>query len=82
MGPGSPSLRLHSLDGWRGVKPGISYGQTDDLGINVAEDPVHVHDFKQRCFIYWGLTTNALLSGSKADVSVSPTYMEKSSRNC
>ena len=29
-----------------GVKPGISYGQTDDLGINVAEDPVHVHDFQ------------------------------------
>ena len=65
-----------------GVKPGISYGQTDDLGINVAEDPVHVHDFQQRCFIYWELTTNALLSDSKADVSVSPTYMEKSSRNC
>ncbi len=29
-----------------GVKPGISYGQTDDLGINVAENPVHVHDFQ------------------------------------
>ena len=29
-----------------GVKPGISYGETDDLGINVAEKPVHVHDFQ------------------------------------
>jgi len=29
-----------------GVKPGISHGATDDLGINVAEDPVHVHDFQ------------------------------------
>ncbi|MDA8697093.1 DUF1501 domain-containing protein [Rhodopirellula sp.] len=29
-----------------GVKPGISYGKTDDLGINVAENPVHVHDFQ------------------------------------
>lgn len=29
-----------------GVKPGISYGMTDDLGINVAENPVHVHDFQ------------------------------------
>tara|TARA_R110002049_G_scaffold47902_2_gene138490 strand:+ start:26789 stop:28255 length:1467 start_codon:yes stop_codon:yes gene_type:complete len=29
-----------------GVKPGISYGQTDDLGINVTENPVHVHDFQ------------------------------------
>jgi hypothetical protein len=29
-----------------GVKPGVSYGATDDLGINVTEDPVHVHDFQ------------------------------------
>ncbi len=29
-----------------GVKPGISYGSSDDLGINVAENPVHVHDFQ------------------------------------
>jgi len=29
-----------------GVKPGISYGATDDLGFNVVEDPVHVHDFQ------------------------------------
>ena len=27
-----------------GVKPGITWGATDDLGYNVAEDPVHVHD--------------------------------------
>ncbi|MDC0935646.1 DUF1501 domain-containing protein [Pirellulales bacterium] len=29
-----------------GVKPGISYGETDDLAMNVAVDPVHVHDFQ------------------------------------
>ena len=29
-----------------GVKPGISYGETDDLGMNVVKDPVHVHDFQ------------------------------------
>lgn len=29
-----------------GVKPGVSYGETDDLGINVVKDPVHVHDFQ------------------------------------
>ena len=28
-----------------GVKPGISYGQTDDFSYNVVENPVHVHDF-------------------------------------
>jgi len=27
-----------------GTKPGTTYGQTDDLGFNVAADPVHVHD--------------------------------------
>jgi uncharacterized protein (DUF1501 family) len=27
-----------------GIKPGISVGKTDELGFNVVEDPVHVHD--------------------------------------
>src|SRR6266704_2579050 len=27
-----------------GVKPGISYGQTDEFCYNVVENPVHVHD--------------------------------------
>jgi len=29
-----------------GVKPGIRYGKTDDHAFNVAENPVHVHDFQ------------------------------------
>jgi uncharacterized protein DUF1501 len=29
-----------------GIKPGISYGETDDYAYNVARDPVHVHDFQ------------------------------------
>ena len=29
-----------------GARPGVTYGQTDDLGINVVENPVHVHDFQ------------------------------------
>ena len=28
-----------------GVKPGISYGKTDEFGYNVVENGVHVHDF-------------------------------------
>jgi len=28
-----------------GVKPGMSYGATDDFCYNIAENPVHVHDF-------------------------------------
>ena len=27
-----------------GVKPGITYGETDDFSYNVVKDPVHVHD--------------------------------------
>lgn len=27
-----------------GIKPGLVYGETDELGFNVARDPVHVHD--------------------------------------
>ena len=29
-----------------GVKPGTSYGKTDEYGYNVVEDMVHVHDFQ------------------------------------
>ncbi len=28
-----------------GTKGGMSYGQTDELGYHIAENPVHVHDF-------------------------------------
>jgi hypothetical protein len=29
-----------------GVKRGLSYGETDDLAMNVVKDPVHVHDLQ------------------------------------
>ena len=35
------------FSGWMagaGVKPGITYGATDEFGYNVVENPVHVHD--------------------------------------
>ena len=28
-----------------GIKRGTPIGQTDDFGYNIADDPVHVHDF-------------------------------------
>ncbi len=28
-----------------GLKSGFTYGKTDDFGYNIAENPVHVHDF-------------------------------------
>lgn len=29
-----------------GIKPGITYGASDEFGFNPAQDPVHVHDFQ------------------------------------
>ena len=28
-----------------GIKPGLVYGKTDELGYGIVEDPMHVHDF-------------------------------------
>lgn len=29
-----------------GIKPGMSYGETDEVGYNIVKNPVHVHDFQ------------------------------------
>ncbi len=29
-----------------GIRPGMTYGASDDFGFEVAQDPVHVHDFQ------------------------------------
>ena len=39
----------HAFSIWMaggGIKPGITYGSTDELGYLVAENPVHVHDLQ------------------------------------
>ena len=38
-----------------GVKPGMVYGESDECGINVANDPVHVHDFHATILHLMGL---------------------------
>lgn len=38
-----------------GVKPGISYGESDDYGIDVGKSPVHVHDFHATILHLMGL---------------------------
>ncbi len=38
-----------------GVKPGITYGETDEYGINVVKDQVHVHDFHATILHLMGL---------------------------
>ena len=38
-----------------GIRPGISYGETDDLAMNVIKDPVHVHDLQATLLHQLGL---------------------------
>lgn len=38
-----------------GVKGGITYGESDEYGIHVAKDPVHVHDFHATILHLMGL---------------------------
>jgi hypothetical protein len=38
-----------------GVKPGTVYGESDEYGINVGKDPVHVHDFHATILHLMGL---------------------------
>ncbi len=44
-GRGHHSACFSSWMAGAGVKPGISYGTTDEIGATVAENRVHVHDF-------------------------------------
>lgn len=38
-----------------GIKPGISYGETDDFSYNIVKDPVHVHDLQATLLHQLGL---------------------------
>lgn len=38
-----------------GVKPGISIGQTDEIGYYITEDQVHVHDLQATILYLLGL---------------------------
>jgi Protein of unknown function (DUF1501) len=38
-----------------GMKPGFTYGKTDDLGFNVVENPVHIHDLQATILNQLGL---------------------------
>jgi hypothetical protein len=47
-----------AFSGWLaggGVKRGLAYGSTDEYGIHVAENPVHVHDFHATILHLMGL---------------------------
>jgi len=38
-----------------GIKPGITYGETDDWCYNIVKDPVHIHDFNATVLRCMGL---------------------------
>lgn len=44
-----------------GIKPGIVYGETDELGYNIIKDPVHVHDLQATVLNQMGLDHKKLI---------------------
>ena len=44
-----------------GVKPGMSYGATDDYSYNIIKNPVHVHDFQATLLHIMGLNHENLV---------------------
>ena len=56
-----PTGRDHHVDSFTvwmaggGVKPGVTYGETDELGLSVSKDPVHVHDLQATILHLLGL---------------------------
>jgi hypothetical protein len=44
-----------------GVKPGISYGETDEFGYNIVKNPVHVHDFHATVLHLMGMDHEKLI---------------------
>ncbi len=59
--PRETTGRDHHIDAYTlwmaggGVKPGISIGETDEIGYNAIEDPIHVHDFQATVLHLLGL---------------------------
>ncbi len=43
-----------------GVKPGISFGETDDFSYNIAKDPVHIRDLHATILHLFGIDHNKL----------------------
>lgn len=62
----TPTGRDHHVDAFTmwlaggGIKPGITYGATDDLGLTVTENPVHVHDLQATILHLLGIDHEAL----------------------
>lgn len=44
-----------------GIKPGMVYGETDEFGYNITENPVHVHDFQATIMHLLGINHEQLV---------------------
>lgn len=44
-----------------GVKPGITYGETDEFSYNIVKDPVHIHDFQATILNLMGIDHEKLI---------------------
>jgi hypothetical protein len=44
-----------------GIKPGITYGETDEFGYNIIKDPVHINDFHATLMHTMGLDHEQLI---------------------
>lgn len=44
-----------------GIKKGLVYGQTDEFGYNIVQDPVHVHDFQATLLYLLGIDHEKLI---------------------
>jgi hypothetical protein len=42
------------------VKPGLSFGETDDFSSNIVKDPVHIRDLHATMLHLFGLDHNRL----------------------
>ena len=61
-----------------GIKPGITYGGTDEPGIVLWITWYMFTTFMQPCFIYLALITKNLPTDTRVETSDLPTYTVKS----
>ena len=45
-----------------GIRGGLAYGETDDYGMYIARDPVHVHDLHATIFTALGIRPDAVIN--------------------
>ena len=71
-----PTGRDHHVDCFTlwlaggGIRPGLTYGATDEFGFSVAENPVpRPRPAGGRSCISWALITNGLLSAFRVEIS-------------